>query len=488
MTTVHRVLYPEPLNTLAEYVDAGGGQGLEAARKIEPDVVIAEVEASGLRGRGGAGFPTGTKWRTVYDHASDAVATTVVVNAAEGEPGTFKDRAILRTNPYAVLEGALIAAHAVGATQIVFGMKASFVTEIDRVRHAIKEATEAGWIEAPLEVTIHEGPSEYLYGEETALLESIAGRMPFPRIAPPYRRGVLEVVETPQDAASESGLAAPVSMAGPSDEDVAPPTLVDNVETLANVPRIVARGADWFRTVGTEKSPGTIVCTVTGSVKRPGVGEIALGTTLREAIEEIAGGARHGQRLRAVLPGVANGFIPAEHLDTPLTYEDMQEIGSGLGSGSYFVVDDSDDVAAIAAGVSRFLAVESCGQCTPCKQDGLTLAATLDRIVRHQHDDGDLDVITKRASTVGDNARCYLGLQHQAVLSSLVERFPEALQAHVDGTAEATEPALVTELLDIQGGKAVLDERFRDKNPDWTYDEADSGQAPADRFADHRAG
>ncbi|MGH9226511.1 MAG: NADH-ubiquinone oxidoreductase-F iron-sulfur binding region domain-containing protein [Acidimicrobiales bacterium] len=486
MTTVHRVLYPEPLNTLAEHLDARGGEGLEAARKVDPDTVIAELEASGLRGRGGAGFPTGTKWRTVHEHASETVATTVVVNAAEGEPGTFKDRTIIRANPYIVLEGALIAAYAVGASQIVFGMKASFTTEVDRMRHAVKEAQDAGWFEPPLEITVHEGPSEYLYGEETALLESIAGRQPFPRIAPPFRRGVLEVVQTADEAASESGLAAPVSMAGTSDQDVAPPTLVDNVETLANVPRIIARGADWFRTVGTEKSPGTLVCTITGSVKRPGVGEVAMGTTLRDAIEEIAGGPRHGQTITAVLPGVANGFVPDDRLDTALTYEDMQEIGSGLGSGSYFVLDDSDDVAAVAAGASRFLAVESCGQCTPCKQDGRTLAAALDRIVRNQHTDRDLDEVRKRAATVGDNARCYLGLQHQAVISSLVERFPEALDAHVDGTAEPTEPALITEMVDLQGGRVVLDERFRDKQPDWTYDEVDSGQAPADRFGDHR--
>ena len=294
-------------------------------------------------------------------------------------------------------------------------------------------------------------------------------------------------MQTAEDATSESGLAAPVDMAGPSDDDVAPPTLVDNVETMANVPRIIARGAAWFRTEGTEKSPGTIVCTITGAVKRPGVGEILMGTTLRQAIDEIAGGPREGRTIQAVLPGVANGFIPADKLDTPLTYEAMKEIGSGLGSASYLVIDDREDVAAVAAGVSRFLAVESCGQCTPCKQDGLTLAATLDRIVRNQAADGDLDVVTTRAKTVGDEARCYLALQHQAVIASLMEQFPDSLLAHADGTAEPTEPLLVTDLVDLQDGKAVLDERFRDKQPDWTYDEVDSGQAPADRFADHRA-
>ncbi|MGH9276901.1 MAG: hypothetical protein ACRD12_02160, partial [Acidimicrobiales bacterium] len=217
MTLVNRILSADPVETLNDYVDGGGGQGLEAARKVEQDTLIAEVEASGLRGRGGAGFPTGTKWRTVYEHQSPAVATTVVVNAAEGEPGTFKDRTILRTNPYQVVEGALIAARAVGATQIVFGMKQTFTTEVDRVRAVIKEAAGAGWIDDGVEVTVFEGPSEYLYGEETALLESIAGRQPFPRIAPPYRRGIIEVVQTDEQAQSESGLAAPIDMAGETD-------------------------------------------------------------------------------------------------------------------------------------------------------------------------------------------------------------------------------------------------------------------------------
>jgi len=486
MTTVHRVLYPEPLENLDDYVRAGGGKGLEAARQVEPEVLVAELEASGLRGRGGAGFPTGTKWRTVREHESEAVDTTVVVNAAEGEPGTFKDRTILRINPYQVLEGALIAAQAVGATQIVFGMKATFTTEVARVRAAIDEARAAGWIDEGMEVSVLEGPSEYLYGEETALLEVLAGRKPFPRIAPPYRRGVLEVVQTDADAASQSGLSAAVDMAGPSEGDVAPPTLVDNVETLANVPRIVARGAEWFRTVGTEESPGTIVCTVTGSVKRPGVGEVPMGTPLREVIEAVAGGPRHGRTIRAVLSGVANGFIAGDQLDTPVSYEAMRDIGSGVGSGGFMVFDDEDDVTAVVAGVSRFLAVESCGQCVPCKVDGIALSDLLERVCRGEAADHDLDEIAKRAETVGDRARCYLALQHQAVVTSAVKEFAGDLRAHLDGTADPAEPVLITELVDLDGGKVTLDEAFRDKQPDWTYGEEFSGKSPADLYAEHR--
>jgi NADH-quinone oxidoreductase subunit F len=488
MTTVHRVLFPEPVNTLDDYVKEGGGKGLEAARGVEPEVLIDEVEASGLRGRGGAGFPTGTKWRTVWEHRSPTVATSVVINAAEGEPGTFKDRTILRANPYHVLEGALIAARAVGATQIVWGMKRTFTTEVERARRAIQEAYAAGWVDEGIEMTVFEGPTEYLYGEETALLESIAGRYPFPRIAPPYRRGVLEVVQTDEEASSESGLAAPVDMAGPSDEGMAPPTLVDNVETLANVPGIIVRGSDWFRSEGSEKSPGTIVCTVTGSVVRPGVGEVPMGTPLRQVIEDVSGGVRRGRRIRAVLPGVANGLVTEDKLDTPVTYEDMQAIGSGVGSAGFMVFDDEDDIAAVVAGVSRFLAVESCGQCTPCKQDGLILSNLLAKVCSGEAGDHDLDEITKRASTVGDRARCYLALQHQAVVSSVVDKFPEDLRAHVTGVAEPVEPFLIAEMVDIRDGRATVEERFREKQPDWTYGEEYSGQSPADRFGEHRAG
>jgi NADH:ubiquinone oxidoreductase subunit F (NADH-binding) len=488
MTTVHRVLSPQPVLTLEDYLDQEGGRGLEAARKVERDVLIAEVEASGLRGRGGAGFPTGTKWRTVADHQSQSVTATVVVNAAEGEPGTFKDRTILRNNPYRVLEGALIAAHAVGAKHVVFAMKETFEPEVERVRGAIQEAYKAGWASPDeIEVTVFEGPSEYLYGEETALLEAIAGRSPFPRIAPPYRRGVTEVVETENQATSGSGLAAPVRMAGHGDEAVAPPTLVDNVETLANVPGIIASGAAWFRSEGTEKSPGTIVCTVTGSVQRPGVGEVPMGTPLREVIEAVGGGPLPGQRVQAVLSGVASGLLPGDLLDTPVSYEALADAGSGLGSAGFMVFDDTVDLAAVAAGVSRFLAVESCGQCTPCKQDGLALSELMVKVCRSEAEDRDLDAISDRVTTVSEEARCFLAHQHQAVLGSLVERFPEALRAHVSGQADPVEPVLVAELVEIRDNKVQVDERFREKNPDWTYGGEYSGQSPADRSGEHRS-
>jgi NADH-quinone oxidoreductase subunit F len=485
MTLVHRVLYPTPIASLDEYLARGGGAGLEAALAMDHDAIIAEILASGLRGRGGAGFPTGIKWRTVRDYHATSTASTVVVNGAEGEPGTFKDRTIIRTDPYAVIEGALIAARAVGADEVVIATKRSFGREVARLQAAVAEVRAAEW--APdVRIVVFEGPTEYLYGEETALLEVLDGRYPFPRIAPPYRRGERELVETYGDVRSRSNLSSHVEMAGPGGDDEAPPTLVDNVETLANVPRIISRGAAWFRTEGTEKSPGTIVCTVIGDVEREGVGEVIMGTTLRDAIHLIAGGPREGRTIKAVLPGVSNPVITADQLDTPLTYEDMQAIGTGLGSAGFLVFDDTVDMTSVAAGVARFLAVESCGQCTPCKQDGLALAAELALLCRDEGTKADLPRVRSLASTVGDHARCYLGTQQQVVIESILAVFGDELAAHAAGTASATEPSLVAELVDITADGAVVDEHHVAKQPDWTFDATDSGQAPADRYTEHR--
>jgi NADH:ubiquinone oxidoreductase subunit F (NADH-binding) len=486
MPLVHRVLPPQPIETLEEYVTRRGGRGIEAAAAEDVQAIIREVEASGLRGRGGAGFPTGRKWRTVFENRSEVFPTTVVVNGAEGEPGAFKDRMIMRLDPYAVVEGALIAARAVGADSIVFGLKRASTTEVSRLRGAIAEMQREGWVEG-LHLEVFEGPDEYLYGEETALLETIAGRYPFPRIAPPYRRGVTELVEHADDVTARSGLSAHVEMAGPGGDLPAPPTLVDNVETLANVPRIVSRGAAWFRTEGTEQSPGTIVCTVTGSTRRAGVGEVLMGTPLREVIELVGGGPRQGHAIKAVMPGVSSGLIAEHLLDTPVSYEALAEIGSGLGAGAFIVFDDSVDLAAVAAGVSRFLAVESCGQCTPCKRDGLSLASVLERVCRSDAGAGDLAEVESLLATVSDEARCYLALQHQAVVESIVSGFGDEFRAHAERRATAVEPELVTELVDIEGDEAVLNERHRSKQPDWSYDAEDSGKWPAERFDEHRA-
>ncbi|MFN2606392.1 MAG: NADH-ubiquinone oxidoreductase-F iron-sulfur binding region domain-containing protein [Acidimicrobiales bacterium] len=461
MPLVHRVLYPSPIVSLDEYLARGGGTGIKAARQVEPEAVIATVAESGLRGRGGAGFPTGIKWQTVRENRSPGVRTTVVVNVAEGEPGTFKDRTIIRRNPFVVVEGAAIAALAVEADLVIFATKRSFGGEVERLRDAIEQAEAVGWTEG-LSMAVFEGPDEYLYGEESALLETIDGRWPFPRVVPTFRRGIW---------ADHAGGEQPA------------PALVNNTETLANVARIVGRGPAWFRTMGTEKSPGTTVCTVTGSTRRHGVGEVQMGTPLREVIELVGGGLRNGHRIKAVLSGVANGIITEADLDTPVAYETLSAIGSGLGSGGFIVFDDTVDMASVAAGVARFLAVESCGQCSPCKLDGLTLATRLTKVTGSDATEHDAAVIRRRLGTVADRSRCFLATQQQAVVGSIIEHFPEEMEAHLAGTAGAASPELIAELVDIRGDRAYLDERHRHKQPDWSYNATDSGTVPVERYS-----
>lgn len=483
----HRILPVHPYATLDEARAGGAGTGLQRAAELSSVELIDLVVASGLRGRGGAGFPTGVKWRTVAEYASEVLATAVVVNGAEGEPGTFKDRSIMRANPYAVLEGAVIAARAVGAPTVVVAIKESFTRERDRLQSAITELVSEGLVDDGV-ISIFAGPQEYLYGEETALLEAMAGRPPFPRIAPPWRRGVTDVVRSAEDADSESGLAAPVAMAGTTD---AAPSLVNNVETLANVPAIVANGADWFRSVGTEESPGTVVCTVSGSTIRAGVGEVAMGTTLRDAIDAIGGGVEEGHQIAAVLLGVSNAVLTGEQVDTPMSFEALEAAGSGLGSAGAIVLADDVDLFAAAAGVARFLAVESCGQCTPCKQDGLAIAAALGGLSRSAAGEtGEPEALTNHLATVVDGARCALAGQQQIVVGSILDRRRERARPTeaIDRAEQPVAPLLIAELVDIdERGQAHYDERFVAKQPDWTYDDVDSGQTPVDRLTDRRA-
>jgi NADH:ubiquinone oxidoreductase subunit F (NADH-binding) len=232
--------------------------------------------------------------------------------------------------------------------------------------------------------------------------------------------------------------------------------------------------------VGTEKSPGTIVCTISGAVQRDAVGEVPMGTTLRDAITIIAGGPRPEHDIVAVLGGVSNAILTAEHLDVPLTYEDMATIGSGLGSCGFLVFDDETDFVAVAHGASRFLAVESCGQCTPCKEDGKSIAAGLDRMRRSDAEPDDLDAVLEKLETVADGARCFLAQQHQTVVRSIIAAFHGQFRAHADGTVEPADGVPITEIQDLQGEAVLINGRQLQKQPDWTYNEVDSGASPAD--------
>jgi len=448
--------------------DRNLGDGLRIAREMSPGEVIDLVDRSGLRGRGGAGFPTGRKWRTVASFASAVAPTSVVVNAAEGEPGTFKDRAILNENPYEVLEGALIAAHAIGAVEVLVVTKVAFAHERRRLDAAIAEITAAGWLGGAT-IRVVDGPGEYLFGEETALLEVIEGRPPFPRVAPPFRRGI-----DPQQRRTGHS-AAGASFAEEGGDEFAP-VLMDNVETIANLPGIVRNGVEWFRSAGTSTSPGTIVCTVTGSTLRHGVGEFAMGTPLRHVIDVLGGGVADGRTIAAVLCGVSGPPVPPAALDTQLTYESMAAAGLGLGSASFIVVDDSVPLVRLAGAVAHFLGIESCGQCEPCKRDALALDTLLgaSSVDRKQ--------VESRLSTVNEGARCALAGQTERVVAAILDLASQ----QTDAGPWDPEVMSIVPLVEIVGGRAVLDLAALDKRPDWSFPEdgIESGAWPAQHLAD----
>lgn len=405
------LLPAEPIETIDAYFDAGGGVGLQRAIDIEADATIQTIGASGLRGRGGAGFPTARKWQSVRGAGSGR--HFVVVNAAEGEPASFKDRTLMRRDPYRIVEGAAIAALAVGAEAIFLATKRSFVREVEALRRAAVELSGTGLLQE-LGVNIVEGPEDYLYGEEKALLEVIEGRDPLPRLLPPYELGLFATDST---IGWESG-SRRVGGEGQSN-----PTVVNNAETLAAATHIMANGSDWFRSMGTAESPGTVIVTVVGDVVHPGVHEVEMGTPF-SAVLERCGGPLPGRTFKAAFSGVSNSVLPADLFDTPLTYEGFAAAGSGLGAAGFVVYDDSVNMTVVAHELSRFLAAESCGQCPPCKQGSAAITAQLADIIAGRATDAVLGELSARLRSVTDANRCFLGTEEQIVVSSVLREFP----------------------------------------------------------------
>ncbi len=451
------VLLPDqPITDLEGYLEAGGGRGLEAARALGPTGTIDEITASGLRGRGGGGFPTGAKWTSV--RAAGSGRRYVVANGAEGEPATFKDRTLMRLDPYRVVEGTGIAALAIGATEVFLATKRSFGPEAANLRRAAVELGDAG-ILGDLTVTIVEGPDEYLFGEEKGLLEVIEGREPLPRTLPPWQHGLFATVSIGWESGSPRDGLAPVSN----------PTLVNNVETLAAAAHVLARGATWYRGLGTSGSPGTLLVTVVGDVTRCGVHEVELGTPFVDVLAR-CGGARPGRTLKAALSGVSNPVLVAADFDVPLTYEDFAARGTGLGAAGFVVYDDQTDMLSVAREVSRFLSVESCGQCPPCKSGSMEITERLTAIEQGIGSDDDLGAIHARLQSVTDANRCYLGTEEQQVVASILRAFPEEVASRLEGTAGPIRPVdipLVKDILD--DGTVLYDARHLRKRPDWTY-------------------
>jgi NADH-quinone oxidoreductase subunit F len=442
-----RLLPPAPVSSLEDHLAAGGGVGLERALALDPDAVIAEVEASGLRGRGGAGFPTGRKWRGVCETAAAAGSgLTLVANAAEGEPGTYKDRTLIEQQPYAFLEGIGIALHASGATRAHIGIKEKFTRAVDRLTRALDEVVAAGWQGAE-RIQVVTGPDAYLFGEETGMLEVIEGNLPMPRIVKPFEAGLHATTGVPN------------------------PTIVNNVETLTHVASILANGPAWFREAGTQASPGTMVFTVVGDVDHPGVYELSLGTSLRTLLEDIAG----ARDVKAVYGGVSNAVITPAMLDTPLCFDAMREAGSGLGSGGFVVYGQQRRIVDVLSVLVNFLAVESCGQCNACKLGNTDMAAILASAQRGEATQTDLETLLKRTHTVTDQNRCYLPVGSQILVGSTVEAFVDEFVDTV-GRGEPTPADLPTPLIewiDEDTGEVRYHERYHLKQLDWSYADED---------------
>jgi NADH-quinone oxidoreductase subunit F len=415
----HALLPESPFRSYRDYAAATGEDAVRKARATAPEELLGELTRSGLRGRGGAGFPTGVKWRGLREHPCPT--KYVVCNAAEGEPGTFKDRYLLRQNPYATLEGMLIAAHVIGATKGYIALKGSFRHELARVRTALEEMKELrdGFV-----IEVIEGPSDYLFGEEKALLNVIEGEGPLPREAdnPPYEVGLFATPGSPN------------------------PALVNNAESFAHVPSIVRHGAASFRELGTSDTPGTVIFTISGDVGRPGVYEREAGVTLRELIFDVAGGLGEGRSLKVILGGVSSAVIGPDKLDTPADFGHLAAIGAGLGSAGFIVYDDRRSAARIAQAVARFLFVESCNQCSACKANLELASAALDELAAG----GDAHDLADRAAFAARHApqanRCYLPVQGSLVIPSLVKRFRDDF-----ADAARADAILIPKMVDYDG-------------------------------------
>ncbi len=396
-------------HTLEHYLSKGGYKALKKAFKdMSPGDVITEVMASGLRGRGGAGFPTGLKWSFVPK--DDPRPRYVVVNADEGEPGTFKDRDIMEKVPHMLIEGALIAAYAIGAKEVFIYLRWEYPEAKKRLKRAIEEATKAGYVskvpgEGKYGIAVHivRGAGAYICGEETALLSSLEGNLGQPRLRPPYpaTHGLYDC-----------------------------PTVVNNVETLANIPFIIREGSDAFRNFGTEKSTGTKIFSVSGAVNSPGNYEFPMGSlTLRELIYDVAGGVEEGREILGVIPGgLSTPVLTPEELDVPLDYESLQKAGSMLGSGAVIVLDKSFSVVTWVRRAVQFYAHESCGKCTPCREGGPWLLKILREIEEGGGTQWHLETMKSILDEIEGQSFCLLGESIPIVVKPFLEKYAYAFE------------------------------------------------------------
>jgi NADH-quinone oxidoreductase subunit F len=412
--------------TLDTYRRHDGYQALSTALAMDPDAVITRVKDSGLRGRGGAGFPTGQKWSFIPQERSPRSDQTagradgagakphyLVINADESEPGTCKDIPLMMATPHVLVEGAIIAAYAIRARHAFIYVRGEVVPVLRRLQNAVAEAYAAGYLGTDiggsgfdLDLVVHAGAGAYICGEETALLDSLEGRRGQPRLRPPFP--------------AVAGL-------------YACPTVVNNVESIASVPAVVRGGVDWFKSMGSDKSPGFTLYSLSGHVTRPGQYEAPLGITLRELLD-YAGGVRAGHQLKFWTPGGSSTpLLTAEHLDFPLDYENMAKVGSMLGTKALQIFDETTCVVRAVRRWTQFYAHESCGKCTPCREGTYWLAQIYERLETGSGVPADLDKLLDISDTINGKSFCALGDGAASPILSSIKYFRDEYAAHLDG-------------------------------------------------------
>ncbi len=397
--------------SLEEAVAVGGYSALhKVLEQNDPEAVIKEIEDSGLRGRGGGGFPTGRKWR--FTAANKGGKSYVVCNGDEGDPGAFMDRSVMEGDPHKLLEGMAIAGFAIGADEAYIYVRAEYPLAIKRLRRAIADAEAAGYLGknimgSDFNFTIHikEGAGAFVCGEETALIASIEGERGMPRPKPPFP--------------ANKGL-------------FGRPTLINNVETLANVPVIIAKGAKWFSSFGTEKSKGTKTFALTGEVNNTGLIEVPMGTTLREIVFDIGGGIRNGKKFKAVqIGGPSGGCLTEEHLDLPMDYDNLIAAGAMVGSGGLVVMNEDTCIVEVARFFMNFTQHESCGKCVPCREGTKNMLKILEKIVKGKGEMKDLETLEELAQAVKDGSLCGLGKTAPNPVLSTLKYFRDEYIAHI---------------------------------------------------------
>ena len=401
---------------LADYEANGGYAGLRKALSgMTPEACLEEVKGSRLRGRGGAGFPTGMKWSFVpMGEKAGAGHKYLIANADEMEPGTFKDRLILEQDPHQLLEGMMLAAYTIQADIAYVFLRGEYVLAAERLTRAISECYEAGYLGNnilnsgySLELRLHRSAGRYICGEETALINALEGKRANPRPKPPF----------PQ----VSGLWGR-------------PSIVNNVETLCNITHIITRGADWYQTLGRGEDSGTKLFGASGNVRKPGVWELPMGTPVREILEDHAGGMRDGYQLRGFLPGGGStDFLTTEHLDLAMDYDVIGKAGSRMGTGTMIVLDDRHCPIGMVRNLSRFFAHESCGFCTPCRDGIPWIVQLLDRFEDGQATQADIELLREKAAFIGGigNTHCALAPGAMEPVNSALKYFYEDFERHV---------------------------------------------------------